>query len=440
ELAEIFIARQRQERAWQIRLLVCTSFISGIESTVASSHDGNEKEIAKTIQTYLRNAISEFAASETTPLLSKGHLTSNTIKILGNMKTNLPPKPTAFSITSRISKGQTESSIQPANSHTPNNTPTAGISWSSVVRNGNKKSRTTPVPKLQTTPAILVNKNSVQPTFNNTNKSTSHIKEPNAKPEDKRLFIRLPVEHEWRKLSPAGIREIVFKKFSISSTLIGTIKPVRSGFALSPRNNDTQTASNWIPIMIPTVPVSIGTEKGRVEVTKEMLADEIERVTSVRPSSLRLYGRNFPNAPRKTWMAYFTKARRPGFRVFDESGLTRKLNKQQPINFCKRCNGHHSQKTCSRAPSCGNCGSKIHSEDMCMAFTKCINCGGPHRSDSRKCLARPTRNGQPTKEQLKAFQQAGDREFQAVARAKAAEAKADNIENNMETTNNQLKL
>ena len=189
--------------------------------------------------------------------------------------------------------------------------------------------------------------------------------------------------------------------------------------------------------MIPTVPISISTEKGRIEITKEMLANEIERVSSMRPVSLRLYGRNLPDAPHRTWMAYFTKAPRPGFRVFDESGIMRKFKKQQSIDFCKRCNDHHSPKNCSRAPSCGNCGSTMHTEDLCMAPTKCKNCGGPHRSDSRRCLARPTRNGKPTKEQLKTFRKAGDREFQALARAKAAEEKAATLESNRVISNSQ---
>ena len=64
-----------------------------------------------------------------------------------------------------------------------------------------------------------------------------------------------------------------------------------------------------------------------------------------------------------------------------------------------------------------------------MAITKCKNCGGPHRSDSRKCLARPTGSGPPTKEQLKAFRRAGDREYQAMVRAKAAEERAEIVEN-----------
>ncbi|KHJ34548.1 putative eka-like protein [Erysiphe necator] len=61
---------------------------------------------------------------------------------------------------------------------------------------------------------------------------------------------------------------------------------------------------------------------------------------------------------------------------------------------------------------------------MCMVAIKCRNCGGPHRSDSRRCLVRPTRSGIPTKEQLKKYMQAGERKLKAVARAKKAELKA----------------
>ncbi|POS81835.1 hypothetical protein EPUL_006545, partial [Erysiphe pulchra] len=43
ELAEIYMARQQQERAWQTRLLVCTSFFSCMENTVASFKEGEEK-------------------------------------------------------------------------------------------------------------------------------------------------------------------------------------------------------------------------------------------------------------------------------------------------------------------------------------------------------------------------------------------------------------
>ncbi|KHJ34775.1 putative eka-like protein [Erysiphe necator] len=245
---------------------------------------------------------------------------------------------------------------------------------------------------------------------------------------DRRLFIRQPEEHEWRKLSPAGVHEIIVKKIAISPALFGKVKPVHSGFALSPFSEEArekipnagnglfllgaklEPATNWIPAIVPTIPATIRKEQREVEVSKCMLADQIERVCPIRPAHVKLYGGNKPGAPNRNWMAYFSTAPNASFRVFDGSGIARKFKKQQSIDFCKRCNGHHPTKNCSRAPSCGNCGSTNHSEDLCMAATKCRNCGGPHDLDSRRCLARLTRSGVPTKEQLKIYRQAGERD------------------------------
>ncbi|KHJ30729.1 putative eka-like protein [Erysiphe necator] len=276
-------------------------------------------------------------------------------------------------------------------------------------------------------------------------------KSPDA-PTNKRLFLRLPHEHEWRKFSPAGIREVIVKKLSTSPTLIGKIKPVNSGLALSPYSTEArkkilnagnglfltgaklEAATNWVTVLIPTALAVIRKELGKVEVINIMLADEVGRVCSIWPAHSKLYGGNKAEAPHRTWIAFFPKAPRGSFKVFDESGVARPFKKQQPLGFCKRCNVHYSIEHCSRPPSCGNCGSTNHTKDLCMVATKGRNCGGPHRSDSRRSFARPTCSCTLIKEQLKPYRLAGEREFQALPRAKFAEesaAKADNINNNV---------
>ncbi|POS81841.1 hypothetical protein EPUL_006083, partial [Erysiphe pulchra] len=308
--------------------------------------------------------------------------------------------------------------------------------WAKVTRNGQQKARVTQSAKPQVTPMSNTNKR-----LTNKNQFSSTTT------TDTRLFVRLPQEHEWRKLSPAGIREVIVKKLAISPALFGKIKPVHSGFALSSCSTvaretilnaekgfsfsgaKLEAATNWVSVIVPTVPSKIRKVQGEIEVSSSMLTDEIERVCSLRPAHVKLYGRNKAEAPHRTWMAFFIKAPNATFRVFDESGIARPFKKQQPIEFYKHCNGHHPTKNCSRAPSCGNCGSTNHCEEICMAATKCRNCGGPHRSDSRRCLARPTRSGAPTKEQMKTFRQAGEREFQAMLRAKAAEESVASTQN-----------
>ncbi|POS86973.1 hypothetical protein EPUL_001113, partial [Erysiphe pulchra] len=41
-----------------------------------------------------------------------------------------------------------------------------------------------------------------------------------------------------------------------------------------------EPATNWVSVILPTVPTHILTFQGKIEVIKIMLADEIERVSS----------------------------------------------------------------------------------------------------------------------------------------------------------------
>ena len=160
------------------------------------------------------------------------------------------------------------------------------------------------------------------------------------------------------------------RRLSISPSLISRIKPVKSGFSLSPSSNDAreellkaenglflpraklESATNWVPIIIPTVPAHIRTLEGRIKVTEPILTDEIERISNIRPSAVRLFGQNNPSTPHRTWMTFFSKLLWSGFRVIDESGLARPFNKHGPLEFFKWCNDYHPSRNCSRAPSC----------------------------------------------------------------------------------------
>ncbi len=422
--------------------MICTSVISNIDSTICSFKDENLKGEATALRTYLHQAISLFVASDApqnppVPLHSRPAKGTNTSKTRESNKPVAVATPAIPFISPRANNSV---HATPLRQHTlPQKPQLNGSTWVTVARKGLKKARI----DLQNSQSSVIPPNNFKKTV-----ATKHADGTNAAAShDPRLFVRLPREHEWRKLSPAGLRELVVKRLSISPSLIGKIKLVNSGFALSPSSSSAreellkaenglflsgaklEAASNWVQLLIPTVPTTISRlddrlEVTRLEVTKTMLMDEIERVTSVRPVTVKLFGYQRFGAPHRTWMAFFSKAPRPGFRVFDESGMAAKFKKQRAIDFCKRCNGHHSYKTCSRAPSCGNCGSTMHAEDECKAPTRCRNCGGPHRSDSVKCLARPNRAGAPTKEQLKIYRQVGDREYQLLVRVKAAESKA----------------
>lgn len=433
--------------------MICTTAFSSIESTLANFTDDIEKEEVVAFKAYLQLAIANFAAVDTSPNLPKIPLHSRPKKDIsyGVGKDKTAGNKIAVAVPRNILS--TESSAKKVQeTFSLSKTPKAvENTWATVARKGMKKARVTLNTEIQ---VASVRKPAQSVT--NKDKPTSSASS-SVDTSDRRLFVRLPQEHEWRKLSPAGIRESIVRKLSISPALIGKIKPVRSGFALSPCSTEAreailnagnglflsgaklEPATNWASVLIPTVPSSIRKEHGEVEISSSLLSDEIERVCSMRPVYVKLYGRNKPEAPHRTWMAFFLKTPRIGFRVFDESGIARSFKKQHPLQFCKRCNGHHPDKNCSRAPSCSNCGSTNHATDACKAATKCRNCGGPHRSDSRRCLARPTRSGAPTKEQMKIYRQAGDREYQAVLRARAAEEIAATVESmNIDLTNSPL--
>lgn len=139
-----------------------------------------------------------------------------------------------------------------------------------VTRNGYKKSRTlTPIvnPQTEIRPDFVAHLPSRPIAQNKDKQKKAEIENKS----DNRLFVRLPFDHEWRKLSPVGFHEIIFKRLSISPASIGLNKSVRSGFALTTCNmkyrEDLLSAagglfmygaslepiSNWVLVLVPTV-------------------------------------------------------------------------------------------------------------------------------------------------------------------------------------------
>ncbi|KHJ31262.1 putative eka-like protein [Erysiphe necator] len=391
EITEIIAARRRQERAWHIRLSICASTLSIYKEDV-------EREEAELIRKYLREAIACLATSNNAPKPPKIPIATKPNKMKSSNKTNTLKQNKLLIATPKHITCPNLQNVQAEIVEPTRPQKQKEKSWAMVTRNGLKKSRiSTPAvnPQNEISPNDVIHLTS-RPKTNNKDLGKK-VKVENK--SDNRLFIRLPLDHEWRKLSPAGLREVIVKSLSVFLASIGLIKPVRSGFALTPCNMkfredllsaagglfmsgaSLEPAPNWIPVLVPTVPKTIITVDGQVERSKLMLMNETKRVSSKRPALVKLYGTANPEAPHRTWLALFSEAPRCGFRVFDESGITNTFKKKLPIEFCKRC------------------------------------------------LARPTRYGKPTKKQLDAYRRAGDREYQAVVRANAAEARAAIAEN-----------
>ncbi|RKF59116.1 putative eka-like protein [Golovinomyces cichoracearum] len=330
-----------------------------------STPDSN-KEFNEGLLTYLRAAIAQFLANGT-----------------GISPPVLPPKPKSNHQT--VSHQQNK--LSTIDSYTPEKKIIVKNSWATIARKGHQAKET--------------------------------VKYTKSFESDERLFLRLPKDQEWRLLAPCSIREAVSSHLKYSPTDIIHIRRTATGFALTAKDKDTrfrlldgsvahsvqnvklEPASDLVTYHIATVPVAIASVNKKVLVTNSMLEAEIKRVTHSSPTSVRPLGKVKLGAPYQSWLAHFprSQAPRPGFRLFDESGVAIIHKPHQPLQQCKRCLDFHPTRGCSRAPACGNCSSTMHDISECKALTRCRNCGGPHRSDNRICLARPTRSGPINKEQ-----------------------------------------
>ncbi|KAI1005699.1 hypothetical protein K3495_g2516 [Podosphaera aphanis] len=197
-------------------------------------------------------------------------------------------------------RGPINTTSKPGPDKQPISIPQTENTWAKAAHNGYKRAKATAV--LQTLPSSSpTSRARSQPASSmlpiNANASRSKL----SGKVDNRLFIHPLINHDWRKLSPTGLRNVIIERMSVSTTTIRLIKPVRSGFALSPSSAQAreellkasdglflsgatlEPATNWVGLA-PTVPRVIYTLKERLEVTGALLADEIERISSICPA------------------------------------------------------------------------------------------------------------------------------------------------------------
>ncbi|KHJ34047.1 putative eka-like protein [Erysiphe necator] len=199
ELVDIIAIRQRRECAWHARLQICTTMISSIDSTLANFKEEVEIEEIVAFKTFLRQAIANFAAADSSsPPLIPSHTRLNK----GNGNSNHKDKDKdknlkkVLVVTPYIVPTPVLNRKKTQEAALPNNPPANNKTWVTVARNGQKKARVVVGEKTKTIPSTKASQR--QSPTNKTATSGA----------DKRLFVRVPQEHEWRKLSPAGIREV----------------------------------------------------------------------------------------------------------------------------------------------------------------------------------------------------------------------------------------
>lgn len=269
-----------------------------------------------------------------------------------------------------------------------------------------------------------------------------HTKTPPERPtkEDKRLFLRLNKDHEWRKLSPLSIKKIITERAGIAASAIMEMYQVRSGMAFEcasdalresilrvassfqKENAKIEPASEWSSVLVPNVPIHIRSLEGNrivnTLVTDEIVARECTTVAGAAPVQLRpmkiKLGQFTTN-----WIIHFKqKPTNLQFRLFDLSSPARLFTRQRPIEQCQRCWVFHSTRFCGKAPHCGKCKGTHETEKCDVEVPKCSNCGGPHESTDQNCMARPRRQNNAivprTPAELGVIRERGNRDFQVT--------------------------
>ncbi|CCU82036.1 EKA-like protein [Blumeria hordei DH14] len=401
ELQSVMEAEKHRMTQINALLAICSTAISSVEAAFSPLSIGDNKEFVDGIKVYLRAAIGQFVQS--------GPGSTPPVLLARPANPILPRAPVI-----RVPNPPTTQAPAPK------------TTWATVARGGLARS------------AGQLTKKAAPP--------APKAKSANPRTKiDSRLFLRLDYFHPHRLLSPAGIRSAVSLALGTAANDITLVQRVKTGFAITAKNEASrkelldssalrrdleihlEPASNLVAMQIATVPETIRTLAGPIDVTAKMVADEVTRVTKLVPFLVRPHGTSKPGAPYSNWQALFPResAPRPGFRLFDDSGAAKLFRPRRKIEQCKRCLEFHATRGCSRAPACWNCGSNMHSESECKALTRCRNCGGPHRSDSRACLARPSKSGPVPKEQLARIRQIQQGEFAKVARFRAAAKRAE---------------
>ncbi|KHJ33549.1 putative eka-like protein [Erysiphe necator] len=125
--------------------------------------------------------------------------------------------------------------------------------------------------------------------------------------QDERLFLRVGVEHAWRRISPHDVKLSLAAKLKTTSSAIEKVTVVNLGFAVTAaseaaRNLLLQEArvlkdldmklepsSKWVSVLAANVPDRLNTLNGVIPVTAEMVSEETSLKTGVRPTSVRAF-------------------------------------------------------------------------------------------------------------------------------------------------------
>ncbi|CCU75075.1 EKA-like protein [Blumeria hordei DH14] len=310
-------AEERRARQKAAQFNMCSTAISSVETALLPLSTC-KIFFVDSIKVYLRAVIAQFVAAEP----------STAPPVLPQLPIAGTPPATAIPVVIPRNLTKATAPIPPRST------------WATVTRAGPQKSGAQAPANITSVSAAL------------------SARKPEKKPavattasKDDRIFLRLDANHEWRQLSPAGVREAVAKQTHCSPSDIDQVQRVPTGFAIRAKNPDAETRileasstftqveakleppSDLDSLRIATVPVAVFDLEGRVEVTAKMMAAKILRVTNCTPDRVRIHRKTKPGAPYRSWGALFPRNASPklGFRLFDDSGVATIQRNRPPI-------------------------------------------------------------------------------------------------------------
>ncbi|CCU79600.1 EKA-like protein [Blumeria hordei DH14] len=230
EIEALLEAERKRAANTSARLEIGSTVLKTLESVILSMKTTDNKEYLDAMNVCLRGALAHFLRTGTT-----------------SVPTSLPPRPIGQQASnSGPSPPSTARTANPAVA-----VPQVTSTWATVARKG--------LPK-QPTP-VMISRTPKMPTPP-TKKSAKTS--PSSTP-DNRLFLRLNSKHQWRNLSPAGIREAVAQLTNATQSAIEHVYRVPTGFALRAKDQESRqallnAAESFLPI------------GGRLEEASELVA------------------------------------------------------------------------------------------------------------------------------------------------------------------------
>jgi len=276
--------------------------------------------------------------------------------------------------------------------------------------------------------------------------------------DDLRVLLRVSSLAR-RGIDLYDLRTTICSRLGLEQSAIRSINRTPTGFSIATRDLDIRTAllsdemlphlldisgadtatlhQEWVTYVVQNVPLTINTVFDGAISTADVMLEEVEHQTGVKPVEAHP-ARSGPRVATNTctWIVYFLSNVK-SFRVFESNFSQLKRNSARVAFHADGCLGYCETRRCMRTRRCPQCSvPENHHPQMtdegCTARVQCANCCGPHRSGHKGCRAAPQSvDGAPPKPKsraaLKRIRNAGKQDF-----AKQQEAEA--LPQEMEST------